>query len=189
MDKIESFAEFSSSILNSSNFPWKSNWNSFIDTNLIAFYRLTTQPNLRISFHLEISHDLTLKIFKKENKAAKSESAWLLDDDARLESWLQLHELLNFYSNEPEICVESNEKEILEKVMKILEEIQSSAEIEREIEEVRKKIREILGKIEEKFEKILTVEENFEICENCGKTYKNLAALKQHVNDCHSTLR
>ena len=117
MNKINSFESFHALILNSKNQHWETNWNVFIQSDFIAFYRLAiTENDLKISFRVLIDNDLKVQIYKNNSRASNDECNWLLDDN-KLESWSEFNDLLNYYADEPEISVQSSPIECL-KVLK-----------------------------------------------------------------------
>lgn len=159
IDKINSFLAFHDVIANSKDQQWNINWNAFIQSNLIAFYRLSaTENDVKISFKIIINHDLKVQIYKNDTTASRSESNWLLDDN-QLENWSQFNELLNYYADEPEISVQSSPINSLKAILMMIEEIQSSADVERLIEPLKDMIRGVISTIcERKLPEFILIE-------------------------------
>lgn len=111
--------------------PWKEHWQIFEQHDGICFYRLSRDEyfsNVIMSFKILVNKDMRVVIFKNESEAASEELNWVLKV-SRLENWGQFYRLLEYYSTEPPIQLQSNPIHQIERAIESLDKIWNSESI------------------------------------------------------------
>lgn len=111
-DEIKSFCQLRDIIDKTNEYQiWKENWNIFVQTDGICFYRLSRDENfddIKISFKIIVNKNLKVILRNEFGIAESIELEWILKY-SKLEMWSQLHQLLDFYQSEPEIKLQTNQ--------------------------------------------------------------------------------
>lgn len=90
---------------------WKENWNIFIQSDGICFYRLSRNEqfdDVNISFKIIVNKNMQVSLRNEKGVSEDIELEWILKR-SKLEMWSQLNEILDFYQSEPVIQLKTNQ--------------------------------------------------------------------------------
>ena len=128
----------------------RKDWNIYEKSNGICFYRLKHDEifsNVQISFKILVNREMRVMLFHADIEADPKEFDWILKD-SKLESWTQLHRLLEHYRTEPMIIEKSNLFQVIRKALKSLQNVTKSAEVDKIIDPIVKLLEKALDQIE-----------------------------------------
>ena len=124
-------------------------WNVYEKSNGICFYRLTHDEifsNVQFSFKILVNRDMRVMLLLADTEADPEELDWILRD-SKLESWTQLHRLLDHYRTELMTMENSSSIHLIKQALESLNKITKS-EVEEFVDPIIKLLANALEQIE-----------------------------------------
>lgn len=110
VNNIREFDQLKEGLESQDHFWWKENWNIFIQSDGICFYRLFRNEDfddVNISFKILVNKNMQVSLRNEKGASEDIELDWILKQ-TKLEMWSQLNEILDFYQSEPELQLKNN---------------------------------------------------------------------------------
>lgn len=150
-DQINSFDEFCNGLNKEHREIWAQNWNVFDEPDFVCFYRVSKNAlnyrDIAISFRITVHSDMVVTVFDNENEASPDELNWILTA-SKLQLWTQFHNLIQYYSSEPDIVPKSNTYYLMMKALESLNTIKTTAKIDSMIDPIKTLLRNVVDQID-----------------------------------------